>query len=151
MTRVEGACQLLEGVFGEIETEITSASNAWKRAPAPDEWAPKQVAEHVISAMLIYLDFAADALERAAFDWESLPYDLETPQIARKGLDTVRDYASTLLMGLEDTDLDRDVPAMGDWPNLPPTVEGCIGYCHRHGLMHAGQIREALTSASDAV
>ena len=151
MTRVEGACQLLESVFDALATEIQAASRFWEQAPAPDEWAPKQVAEHVISAMLVYLDFAADELGRAAFNWDSLPYDLETPEIALKGLDTMRGQARSLLRGLVDADLDLDVPAMGDWPNLPPTVEGCIRYCHGHGRMHARQIREALTKLSDAV
>jgi len=144
MTRLEEAHQLLEGVFGELETAITAASDAWERAPASDEWTPRQVAEHIISAMLIYLDFAADALSRAAFEWDSLPYDLATPQIALDGLATVRNHAMSLLKGLKDSDLDLDVPAMGDWPNLPPTVEGCMRYCYGHGRMHAKQIYEAL-------
>jgi hypothetical protein len=144
MTRVKKASQLLEAVLEELESAITLASESWESSPMPDEWAPKQVADHILSAMLVYLDFAADALGRRAFDWESLPYDLATPQIALDSLDLVRRHARSLFQGISDVDLDSEVTAMGDWPNLPPTVEGCIRYCDGHGRMHARQIREAV-------
>ncbi|HLF77403.1 MAG TPA: DinB family protein [Dehalococcoidia bacterium] len=142
--RVATALDHLEAVFGELESALKAADEAWERVPAPGEWAPRLVAEHIVSAWVIYLDFAADALGRDAFDWEKLPYEFTTAKVGLDGLSVVRAFANSLLEVAADPDLDLDVPAMEDWPNLPNTVEGALGYVEHHGRMHARQIRDAV-------
>jgi hypothetical protein len=144
MSRVTEAKQRLEAVFAELESAIKAADGAWQQAPAPDEWPPRLVAEHIVSAIVIYLDFAADALSHEAFDWQTLPYEFTTVQVAQDGLGVVRRFAMSLLNGANDSALDLEVPAMEDWPNLPNTVEGALGYVQSHGKLHAHQIREAV-------
>jgi hypothetical protein len=133
-------------VFDDLAAAVQAAASVWEEAPAPGEWAPRIVAEHIISAWVIYLDFAADALERPGFDWAALPYEFDSSDVALNAIAVVREFALSLIDGALHPDLDRPVPAMEDWPNLANTVEGAFGYVQNHGAMHVRQIREAVTA-----
>ena len=141
--RVQTALANLDAAFHELRAAIEAASEAWQQAPAPGEWPPRLAAEHILSAAVVYLEFAADELRRPAFDWQSLSYDLPSARDALEALALVSEYAALVFQGLTEEALDIEVPAMGDWPDLPCTVEGALRQVERHTRMHARQIREA--------
>jgi hypothetical protein len=143
MSRANEVWREFQDGVTELRVAIAAASDCWEREPAEHEWPPRIVAEHIIPATVIYLEFAADALRRESFAWSEVPHLFETVGDAEAGLRVVYGWASETFGGLTDAMLDVPVDAMTG-SRLPPTVEGALRRVINHMRQHTQQILDAI-------
>lgn len=139
------ATELLTALDESVEglrAALGGAGGAWQQEPAPGEWSPRLVAEHVVLAYAVYGEFLAAALGRRPLDWTARNYAFPTPADARQRLDELHDWLAQATLNLDEIQLSLPVPELGAQAR-EPTIGGLLRLAARHIADHARQIRAA--------
>lgn len=139
------ASELLAELDESVESlraALAGAGRAWEQEPAPEEWSPRLVAEHVVVAYAVYTEFLAAALGRRPLDWTARTYSFPTPADARLRLDELHAWLAHATLGLDDIQLSLPVPELGAQAR-EADVGGLLRLAARHIADHARQITAA--------
>jgi hypothetical protein len=129
-----------------LDKAIEAAQERWQVVPEHDTWSPRITAEHIVPAIVIYVDLIGDELGLPPFDWSSLEATFSTAEAARSGLAHALAWDLTVIEKLTDQSLDGYMTAMEDWPDFPSTIGGALQMVARHACQHAEQINEMLAA-----
>jgi hypothetical protein len=140
MTRADELRASLEESVAALRGAIDAAAPRWLEAPAAGEWPPRVVASHIVTALAVYTEWLAAALDKPQIDWPARLGEFTSPPVALDALESIFGWSRAVLDGLTDAALQSEVPEMGTSARSP-NVEGLLRLAAGHLREHAAQIR----------
>ena len=150
MDRLAEHIALLRSEVAGLDRAFEAASECWQTVPVGDTWSPRIAAEHIVPAIVIYVDFIGDEMGLPPFDWSSLPASLPTAAAGRSGLAQALLWDMSVIDALSEEMLDSYMVAMEDWPAFPTTIGGALRMVANHARQHREQVEAMVQAANEA-
>jgi hypothetical protein len=144
VTSKQDHIDVLTAAASRLAAAIQAAATRWQCVPEFETWSPRVAAEHIIPAVVIYIDLIAGELGRPPYDWSRLDASFEDAPAALRNLDNVRTWALDVLQELPEARFEAYMSAMEDWPGFATTLGGAALMVAGHVRQHAAQIEGML-------